>query len=105
MKRAFAKASGIFLTVLAAALAWLLVAGASLAAAGGPNPLYLRAPRPLSPSSTTSTLTVTVVMTAALLCAAVVLALVQRRADRRSTPAAVTPLDARREEDEHRKAA
>ncbi len=104
MKRAFIKASGIFLIVLAAALAWLLVAGASLAAAGGPNPLYLRAPHPLNPSSG-STLAVTVVLTAALLCAAMAFALAQRRADRRSTPAEVAPLDVRSEQDDQRKAA
>jgi hypothetical protein len=105
MKRFFTKASGIFLAVLGAVLAWLLVAAASLATAGGPNPLYLRAPRPLSPSSTTSTLALTVVLVAVLLVAAVAFALLQRRADRRATLAEVTSLNAQREQDRRRKAA
>jgi hypothetical protein len=105
MRPAFTKASGIFLGVLAAVLAWLLVAAASLASAGGPNPLYLREPRPLSPSSTTSALTVSVVLVAVLLIGAVVFALLQRRADQRATLTEVASLDARREQDERRKAA
>jgi hypothetical protein len=105
MKRTFAIASGIFLSVLGAALTWLLVVAASLATAGGPNPLYLRAPRPLGPSSTTSALALTVILVAGLLCAAVAFALLQRRADRRATLAEVTPLDSPREQDRQRKAA
>lgn len=103
MKPVLVKASGVFLGVLAAVLAWLLVAAASLAAAGGPNPLYLRGPHPVTPSAPASTLRVTVVLTAALL--GVVFALLQRRADRHATLAEVTSLDAQREQDEGRKAA
>jgi hypothetical protein len=105
MQRAFTTASGFVLTVLATALAWLLTAGASVAAAGGPNPLYLRSPHTLTPPSSTSALTVTVVLVAVLLGAAVLFALLQRRADRRATLAEVASLDARREQDERRKAA
>ena len=102
MKPVFVKASGIFLGVLAAVLVWLLAAAASLATAGGPNPLHLRAPHPVDASSA-SAIVVTVILTAALLCAAVVVALLQRSADRRSTPAEVTSLDAPREQ-EHKAA-
>jgi hypothetical protein len=106
MRRALTKAFGIVLSVLAAALGWLLVAGASVAAAGGPNPLYLRvAPRPLSPSSSTSALAGALILVAVLLATAVVFALLQRRADRRETLAEVTSLDSQREQDRHHKAA
>jgi hypothetical protein len=105
MKPTLTKASGIFLGVLAAVVAWLLVAAASLASAGGPNPLYLREPRPLSPSTTTPALVLTVVLVAVLLVATVAFALLQRRSERRATLAEVTPLDDRREPDSRRKAA
>jgi hypothetical protein len=104
MRPAFAKASGVFLAVLAAVLAWLLVTAASLAGAGGPNPLYLRAPQPVSPSSGSS-LTGTVVLIAALLAAALAFALLQRRADRRAIVPEVTEIGARQDDDQSRKAA
>ena len=105
MKPVLVKASGVFLGVLAAVLAWLLVAATSLASAGGPDPLYLRGLHPVTPSSPASTFTVTVVLIAALLGVAVVLALLLRRADRRATLAEVASLDAQRERDEQQRKA
>jgi hypothetical protein len=105
MKRAYIKASGIALTVLALALVWLLGAGASIAAAGGPNPILFRGPRPVIPPSSVSALTVTVLVAAALLGGAVLFALLQRRADRHATLAEVKDIGIQNEQDEKRKAA
>jgi len=105
MKRTIATASGVVLAVLASAFAWLLAVSAT-AAAGGPNPILLRAPRPTAPPSSVPTLAVTLVLVGMLLAAAVVFALLQRRADSREMPAEVTHLPAdERSQDHERKAA
>ena len=105
MKRTIATAAGVVLAALGAAVTWLLVAGAT-AAAGGPNPILLRAPHPAPPPSSVSTLTVTLVLVAVLLAAAAAFALLQRRADTRAMSAEVTHLRTEECDQEHgRKAA
>jgi hypothetical protein len=100
MKRSLAIASGVALAALTSALAWFLIAGAQVAAGGGPNPILVRTPLPGAPPPSTTTAAVTVIFVLVLVCMAVAVALVQRSADRAATRAEVRTLTARHDHDD-----